>query len=366
MIGIIHSPTKPMLDAIILDHLDRDYFGKVRLFGILGSGLGSYLGGRLLIYTKQNSQHFDSFTSDDDVASLWNKWCFRNGNEFNLLFLAHVLLTVPTFLAIQQLQNTDNKQKCLASSKREKDHGVNQKNTSNSNGSNNYQQSASSQEGSSSSSSSSESSSAVSVVCQELDHILFFVIVYLMGSSGGVSDTFTYVRFHEVGCNTNHMGISRMISSVAGAIMFWYSAQVSEFLGTENVLVLSLICVGFRFSLLETMDGPIYGYIAEGIRGSIFGAFWSAATVYASSMGGARATMLLLLNGIYNGIGRSTGSYVGGKIQESVGSDGLFRCMCVITLCFAAFMFCYYNLTKQRRKVKTMQKDVDKETKKKL
>ena len=187
-----------------------------------------------------------------------------------------------------------------------------------------------------------------------------------MGCSGGVSDTFTYLRFQEVGCNTAQMGISRMVSSIAGAIMFWYSGRVGEYLGIENVLVLSLICVGLRFYLLETMDGPIYGYIAEGIRGSIFGAFWSSATIYASSMGGARATMLLLLNGIYNGIGRSTGSYVGGKVQESVGTDGLFRYMYMITISFAAFMFCYYNLTKQSRRAKMVQKQSDtlQETKK--
>jgi len=169
-----------------------------------------------------------------------------------------------------------------------------------------------------------------------------------MGTSGGVSDTFTYLRFREVGCDADHMGKSRMLSSLAGAIMFWFSGSLSEVMGRENILVLSLFCVGLRFSLLQRMESPIYGYAAETIRGSIFGAFWSSSTVYASQMGGPRATMLLLLNGVYNGIGRSTGSLVGGRIQALVGTEELFRYMSYTNVLFAILMICYYNAKRRR------------------
>ena len=125
MLGIIHSPTKPMLDALILDHLDRTYFGKVRLFGVLGSGLGSYLGGKLLIYAKEISAAtknnvVDSFDDVQKFSYLWKKWFTDEGKEFNLLFLAHIVLTIPTFLAIQQLQNTNNNNKEQKSKNQEK------------------------------------------------------------------------------------------------------------------------------------------------------------------------------------------------------------------------------------------------------
>jgi MFS_1 like family len=123
------------------------------------------------------------------------------------------------------------------------------------------------------------------------------------------------------------MGTSRLLSSFAGATMFWFSGTVGETLGIHNVLLLSLASVGCRFSLLVTMNHPYYAYLAEMIRGGLFGVYWSAATVYASEQIGPptlRAMMLLLLNGMYEGMGRSTGAILGGKIQAIVGTETLF------------------------------------------
>ena len=49
VVGVFQSPAKPILDGILIDHMeDKSDFGKVRFFSILGSGFGTNLGGRLL------------------------------------------------------------------------------------------------------------------------------------------------------------------------------------------------------------------------------------------------------------------------------------------------------------------------------
>ena len=141
------------------------------------------------------------------------------------------------------------------------------------------------------------------------------------------------------------MGQSRLLSSFAGAVMFWYSGSVTRLLGIENVLVLSLIAAGTRFSLLKQMDHPYYVYLVDLIRNTTYGAFWSSSTIYASQIGppSLRATMLLLLNGIYNGIGRSTGAIVGGKFEALFGTNNLFMCCSRINYALALVMgiWCY-------------------------
>merc|ERR1719343_1154338 len=87
-----------------------------------------------------------------------------------------------------------------------------------------------------------------------------------------------------------------------------------------------MVCTGIRFSFLERMENPSYVYLVDLIRGTTFGAFWSSSTMYASRIGppSLRGPMLLVLNGIYNGIGRSTGAIVGGKFQARFGTSNLF------------------------------------------
>merc|ERR1712134_97379 len=60
------------------------------------------------------------------------------------------------------------------------------------------------------------------------NHFLFFLCIFVAGISGGVSDAFSYPRYQELGCSTTHMGQSRLLSSCAGAIVFWYSGRFSR------------------------------------------------------------------------------------------------------------------------------------------
>lgn len=153
------------------------------------------------------------------------------------------------------------------------------------------------------------------------------------------------LRYQESGCSTTHMGQSRLLSSCAGAVMFWFSGRVTKKLGVQNVLFLSMLCAGVRFSLLKRMDHPYYVYAVDFIRGATFGAFWSSSTLYASKIGppSLRSSILLLLNGIYNGIGRSTGAVLGGRFQAVFGTNNLFLCCARINYALALVMGIWYN-----------------------
>jgi hypothetical protein len=52
--------------------------------------------------------------------------------------------------------------------------------------------------------------------------------------------------------------------------------------------------------------------------------------------------MLLLLNGAYNGIGRSAGSIIGGKLQTMVGTKAVFLYFSVINATLALVLTVYY------------------------
>ena len=73
--------------------------------------------------------------------------------------------------------------------------------------------------------------------------------------------------------------------------------------------------------------------------------FLSSSTIYASQIGplGLQRTVLLLLNGVYNGIGRSTGAVMGGKFQAILGIDNLFLCCLRVNYVLALVMGVLYR-----------------------
>jgi len=337
--GLFQSPAKPMLDGIMMDHIeDRSNFGKFGFFSTLGTGFGTNLGGRLLTMSQKSMMVADNHIENLGTEN-FRDFISKFLSGFNLLFLARFILTIPPIICIRQLQiaailkmrsgknSTSNR-----GTKKAIDHQTPENDK--------------------------EKSTSILSVSRDVAkhcfgnrlHLMFFLCIFVMGASGGVSDAFSFPRYQEAGCSTTHMGQSRLLSSCAGAVMFWYSGRVTRRLGIQNVLCLCMLCAGVRFSLLKKMDHRLYAYIVDFIRGATHGAFWSSSTIYASQIGppGLRGMILLVLNGIYNGIGRSTGSIVGGKFQAIFGINNLFLCCAWINYVLAFVMFVLYNGQRKR------------------
>ena len=81
---------------------------------------------------------------------------------------------------------------------------------------------------------------------------------------------------------------------MAGAPMFWFSGALTQALGADRVIVLSLISYVLRFNIYALMQAPLQGLPAEALRGVTFAAFWSTCTIYASRIAptGMAATMV--------------------------------------------------------------------------
>jgi hypothetical protein len=69
------------------------------------------------------------------------------------------------------------------------------------------------------------------------------VAVYCNGAANFlvISDCCSQILSVLFGGSGNQMGILRLVSSLAGAPMFWFSGPLTEFLGDDFVFVLSLL-----------------------------------------------------------------------------------------------------------------------------
>ena len=353
--ALFNAPVKSLIDSMVLDKLDkndRGQYGKLRLYGQLGFGIGSSIVGTVISrlgpavsapsptagkiihgamdltmeagaaaaaseeVTKTAMLTLSSFLSSsvESLASI---------RGYKLAFVAYGLLSIPAFICMQAFQRFNSGEKVKEMEGKD-DSKVPQE-------------------------SGRRISDGINMLLHNGDALLFFFLVFVVGTTSGIIENFAYVRLREVGGTGKEMGICRLVSSMSGAPMFWFSGPLTEKLGADRVLVLSLCSYVLRFLNYALLRTPYQALPAEALRGVTFAAFWSTGTVFAHKISppGMSATMLLFMNAMYGGLGQSVGAIFGGKLQSKVGTVKTFLCAAFADFVFICFLIVYLSMRKE-------------------
>ena len=364
--AVLNAPVKSLIDSIVMNKLtsveDRYQFGRMRLWGQLGFGAGSSLVGSLLSafpadpvrdsneptaanFVNAIEKGIEVASETDAVAetaAVSTKKAYdtlidmtrdvlrsQSVKGYQWAFLTHAVLSIPVFFCIRTFRPTIGPTKGSQIGETSKKQQVDKNETTNA------------REG-------------LMTLAKNRDALIFFFLVFVIGTSSGCIENFAYVRVREVGGTGNNMGVLRLVSSLAGAPMFWYSGPLTEKLGTDVVLVLSLLAYSARFFNYAYMQHPYHALPAEALRGLTFALFWSSGSVYAHKISppGMKATMLLLMNAMYGGLGQSLGAIIGGRLQSNFGTARAFMYSGVFDACFVACLMIY--LVSQSERVFTL------------
>ena len=302
--ALFNAPVKSLIDSMVMDKLDesdRGQYGKLRLYGQLGFGLGSSAVGTWISKLSESSKSSTPAPSKEVLAknamnvvveasasaaaseeitrtaleliSDWVSSMLRDLSSirgYKLAFLAYAFLSIPTFFcmrAFQQFETVEQESGAVEKSEEKEEiaprTGVLE---------------------------------GINMLLHNNDAILFFFLVFVVGTTSGIIENFAYVRIREVGGTGKEMGICRLVSSLSGAPMFWFSGTLTERFGADRVLVLSLLSYVLRFLFYALMRHPYHALPAEALRGVTFAAFWSTGTVFAHKISppGMKATMVSL------------------------------------------------------------------------
>jgi predicted MFS family arabinose efflux permease len=358
--ALFNAPVKSLIDSMVLDKLDkndRGQYGRLRLYGQLGFGIGSSIVGTIIARSgtpkpelspsAQKIIHGAMAVTMEAGASAAaseqvTKTAMMTLSEFlsssietlanikgyKLAFVAYGLMSIPAFVCMQAFQRFEarNEQKHLETKQDESDVSVN-----------------------GSGGSGRRIVDGINMLLHNGDALLFFFLVFVVGMTSGVIENFAYVRLREVGGTGKEMGICRLVSSLAGAPMFWFSGPLTEKLGADRVLVLSLCSYILRFLNYALLRNPFHALPAEALRGVTFAAFWSTGTVFAHKISppGMHATMLLFMNAMYGGLGQSVGAIMGGKLQSKIGTVNTFLAAALADFLFVCFVTVYLSMRKE-------------------
>ncbi|CBN78339.1 conserved unknown protein [Ectocarpus siliculosus] len=276
--AVINAPVRPLLDSSALQSLDdRAEYGKQRLWGQWGFGIGSFLTGKLLS---------------------------RFG--FKAAFYMHAAFSLPTLLILMRF------------SPKKEDRGKEPP----------------------------KFGELYQLVVHDPDVLVFFSMVFAIGLSSGVIENFAYKRLRELGGTGSVLGVSRLVSSLSGIPMFFFSGAIVKHFSIVGILTASMMSFIARFVIYASIKNPWAGLPAEALRGVTFAGFWAASTCHVGAIAppGLSTTMLGLLNATYGGIGQSLGSLIGGSLSMRFGTARAFLVYASVDACLLLAFFLFWGL----------------------
>ncbi|XP_077301866.1 sugar baby transporter [Arctopsyche grandis] len=131
-------------------------------------------------------------------------------------------------------------------------------------------------------------------------------------------------------------GLVSGIQCFGGEIPFFFiSGTILKKIGHLHSMTLILLGFGLRFILYSILTNPWWALPIELFQGLTFGMLFATMNSYASliSPPGIEATVMGLVGAIFEGVGTSLGSFVGGILYGQIGGPATFRifgCMALV------------------------------------
>ncbi|CAH1261838.1 MFSD6 [Branchiostoma lanceolatum] len=164
------------------------------------------------------------------------------------------------------------------------------------------------------------------LICKK-NVIVFLSVLFVLGSSFGVLETFAFWFLKDLGGSQLLLGLCLTVNCIAEVPFFFFSGKLIEKISHKGVFSLSLFCFALRFLFLSLLVNPWWAIPVEVLHGTTYGAMFAASTTYASQIAppGMEATMQGVMGAVFMGVGRASGSLIGGALFDMYGGVVLFR-----------------------------------------
>ncbi|CCI10626.1 unnamed protein product [Albugo candida] len=157
------------------------------------------------------------------------------------------------------------------------------------------------------------------LVRYQKDVLVLLVVIFLMGLMFGVLSSYlTMFLFNLSGGNSQIVGIAIVCETISELPAFFFSQQLIDRFGVVMVLVASTLGYGIRITFYWLMTNAWTAIPLELLHGVTFGLSWAACTqyIFTSAPVGLEGSMMGILNAVQNGLGRGAGTLIGGILYQ--------------------------------------------------
>jgi MFS family permease len=175
--------------------------------------------------------------------------------------------------------------------------------------------------------------------------VIFFTIVLAQGVFMGIIATALFLYLTELGASTTLLGGTLLSTCVSEVPFFFFSDKIVKALTPHGVLVLASWCLALRLLLYSAIPNyPALELIlpVELLHGVTYACMWSAAVAYGAYVAPPHleATVQGVMGGIYFGAGSGIGGALGGWAYGAYGGQATFRVAALVNVGVAMLSTC--------------------------
>eukprot|EP00794_Sanderia_malayensis_P003020 gene3020-3478_t len=278
---LIASPALALVDTATLQILSKEThrYGKQRLTGSLGWGMGAFIVGASLQTT-----HRCSLTKNREIVDYIP--CF---------YVFAVLMTLGLVVSVKFTFKTRGK-------------------------------------------GASGTSLAVGLVAlKSPTYVMFLFTALYLGFLMAFIKTFLFWHLKDLGGTQMLFSVISAVNCVAEVSMYFLSEKLIKKIGQIRVLYLGLICYSIRLFYYSVIPYTWMVLAVELLPGITTAAVWAACLSYVSlnSKPGAQTTMQCILHGVHWGLGYGAGEVIGGILVHHYGAPATFvtfGILCIVVL----------------------------------
>jgi len=279
--NLIASPTLALVDTATLQMLAKEThrYGKQRLMGSLGWGLGAFIVGASLKTT-----HHCSMSKSREIVDYIP--CFYS---FAILMFLGLVVSMKFKFRVQKKKG------------------------------------------------SAVSLSKGLVALKYPTYLMFLFTALYLGFLMAFIKTFLFWHLKDLGGTQLLFSVISAVNCVAEVSMYFLSERLIAKIGEIRVLYIGLICYSIRLFYYSVLPYPWLVLVVELLPGITTAAVWAACLSYVSinSRPGAQTTMQCILHSVHWGLGYGAGEVIGGILVHHYGAPRtfvLFGVLCIIIL----------------------------------
>ena len=179
-----------------------------------------------------------------------------------------------------------------------------------------------------------------------IDAVMFFTTVLVMGTEQGFYIGFTFVLLKEMGAPTIINGLSIAAASLTciGSFLFG-SAIIQKLGGTWYTILMCCFTYFLRFISMAYTQNPWLMPLIQTFQSTSFAIFTISAVFHVKEISPpeVRTTVYSIMNTLHYGLGCLLANIIGGNIVASKDTRFLFRMACLIALLWSILLALYFT-----------------------
>ncbi|XP_076303330.1 uncharacterized protein LOC143221741 isoform X2 [Lasioglossum baleicum] len=207
----------------------------------------------------------------------------------------------------------------------------------------------------------------VFTVLRNIEAAALFIACFILGTAWGYIESFLFWLIQDLGGSRSLMGITITVGGIAGIPLLVLSGPIISKIGHANVLFIGFVFYAIRLCGYSIIYNPWHTLIFEALESVTLSLSFTAAVTYAAKLSTTTTDTSIqgLLGGVYYGVGKGSGSLIGGYLMKAFGTRPTYRIFAALTL-ITGVMYYIFNVAYLKKRPQTEGNDIVKKKPKKM